>query len=761
MVETISTTNYGTQTTGLPAGDYEVTITDDKGCVSAPFAVTITQPNAITYDINLVPITCNPATGTDPGSITVENLAGGTAEYTYYLTGNNGYSASYATTAGGEDHTFAILEFGIYEVDVVDANGCSVRTTNIIASPPNDLDIDVSTATVSCAAGGTAIVTVSSAVGSGNYEFAILETYAVPYSSSYQAPDVVGGDTSTFTGLVPGITYTFVVHDLTTDCYYFETAATPIDSPSNMTVTSLVESNVTCTGAADGNVTFTFDTFDVLATDVNYEIFNAQSNVTTGFTGTTSVNPPAGPITISNFATLPPGVYYILLAEVGGPFDGCSISSPDFTIDEATNLLSVTAASPVNDNCNPNAGVITATAQFGQAPYEFQYLLSTDPAPTAASPGWTTNTTANVESGDYIVYVKDAHDCIQNDPITVALDARPEISLAVVDECAAEGTFEVLVTLDIPSVAPYQLSVNGGPFQNITFNGSSQYTVSGLSSGAGQTIAVRDVNGCADTDPFTIQPNLQFNATLTTLLDCEAGAAANAEITIDVSIGSGNYEYEITGPVNQARTALPSNPFTWNLASAAGAYTVTVYDVSTAVPNCSGTIVVDVPAAVTPIFTETHLDISCNGANDGSITLIPTDNGLNPLVYSISPVAGAFNAATNTFENLPPNTYTVTATGSNSCTTSIAGIVINEPAAIVVPAPAVVEFGCTVGNNPDNATITVDDTSITGGSGTYVVYEFINDQGTPAPGDDVVVQTGPNTVYTETNVAGGSYIINV
>ncbi|WP_297705779.1 hypothetical protein [uncultured Eudoraea sp.] len=78
-----------------------------------------------------------------------------------------------------------------------------------------------------------------------------------------------------------------------------------------------------------------------------------------------------------------------------------------------------------------------------------------------------------------------------------------------------------------------------------------------------------------------------------------------------------------------------------------------------------------------------------------------------------------------------------------------------------VPAPIVVEFGCTSGNNPENATITIDDASITGGSGSYVIYEFINDQGTPALGDDVVVQTGANTTYIETDVAGGSYTINV
>ncbi len=763
VIETLSATNYGTQTTGLPAGDYEVTITDAKGCVSLPFAVTISQPDAISYNIDLVPITCNPLTGTDPGSITVENLTGGTSEYTYYLTGNNAYSAIYTTTAGGEDHTFSILEFGIYEVDVVDANGCSLRTTNIIASPPDDLDIDVSTLTASCAAGGTAIVTVSSAVGSGNYEFAILDSYTLPYSGSYQAPDFAGGDTSTFTSLIPGITYTFVVHDLTTNCYYFETAATPINSPSSMTISSLVEANVTCTGAADGNVSFTFDNYDVGATQVNYEIFNAQSNISTGFTGFSTVNPPAGPVNIANFATLPPGVYYLLLTEVNGAFSGCSIGSPYFTIDESSNILTVTAASPINDNCNVDAGVITATAQYGSAPYEFQYLLDTAPAPTAASPGWTSSTTANVESGNYIVYVKDAYGCIQNDPVTVALDTAPDISLSIVDECVAEGMFEVLVTLDSPGVAPYQLSINGGPFQNIVFNGSNQYLVSGLSSGAAQNIAVRDLNSCADTEPFTIIPPLEFTALQTALLDCEPGAAANAEITIELTSGSGNYEIEIDGPgaIDLARIPLPVNPYVWTGASGAGSYVVSIYDMNTSPPNCTQSIIVDVPAAVLPIFSEIHTDVTCNGGADGTITLIETDNGNNPLTYTLNPMPVGVVLNGNTFENIPAGTYDVRGTGINDCFMDIFSITITEPAIISVPPPTIVEFGCASGNNPDYASITVDDASITGGNGIYAIYEFINDQGTPATGDDVIVQTGSNTTYIETNVAGGSYIINV
>ena len=786
VVEINGPTNYGTQTSGLPAGDYEVTITDNKGCVSAPFAVTINEPNAITYTINLQPITCDSmGGGTNPGSITVQNVTGGTAEFTYHLTGNNGFSGTYTTTAGGEDHTFAILEFGIYEVDVIDANGCSVRTTNIIASPPNDLDIDVSTATASCAAGGTAIVTVSSVVGSGSYQFAILETFSAPYSSTYVGPDplpVGNTDTATFTGLVPGITYTFVVYDTVTNCYYFETASAPINSPSNMTVTSLVESNVTCTGANDGNVTFTFDNFDPLATDVTYEIFNAQSNLTTGITGTTSVNPPAGPVTVPNLGPLVPGVYYVLLREVGGPFDGCSISSPDFTIDESTNALAVTATSTNASDCSAN-GTISAVAQFGQAPYLFQLEPFGNPVPTPAT--WTGVSTnglfTGLANGNYTVYVRDAYDCIQPFDITVGLDPRPEITVAVVDECVAEGTFEVLVTLTNPAVAsaPFQLSINGGPSQNITFNGSNQYTVTGLSSGLGQTISVTDLNGCSDTDPFNIQPPLQFNAAVTTLLDCEAAPANNAEITIDVTAGSGNYDYEIDGPgaADQARTAMGGNTITWTGASAAGSYTVTVYDTSTSVPNCLGSMVVDVPPLVTPnINVDAFTDVTCNGADDGAITVSSTDVGIGPYTYEIVsgpgssavfPIAPTSSSATSaTFTGLEGTlggiTYTIRATAANSCFVETTQV-ITQPDVVTVPAPTVVEFGCTAGNNPNNATITIDDLAITGGSGTYVIYEFIeeDDPNTVPVEAPVVVQSGGNPVYIETDPAGGVYTINV
>lgn len=755
ILNTTTGVDYGTQTSGLAAGDYTVTVTDAKGCfISQP--ATITEPNVITYTVTDVPITCDSATSvTNPGSITVSGISGGTAEYTYYLTANNGLvPQSYTTTAINRDHTFSILTFGIYQIDVVDANGCSAFSTQIIASPPNDLDIDVTTLTADCITGGTAIVTVGAAVGSGNYQFAILETFTPPYSSTFINPDVPGGDTATFTGLVPGITYTFVVYDVTTNCYYFETALSPINTPSNMTATLDAVANVSCTGSADGTISFTFDNYDGGATAVNYEIFNSQSNISTGFSGSTAVNPPAGAISIPNFATLPPGEYYLLLSEVGGAFNGCSVFGGGFTIRQSVNPLALNLSVTRNDNCNLNAGVITASGQFGTGPYEYQILPAGSPAPTVATWAGSSLNVFNVEGGDYDVYIKDAFNCIQTQNILLPTDPSPQIGLSLVDECAPEGSYEILVDLTQAGIAPYAISINGSAFQNVVFNASNQYTITGLSSGLGQTVAIQDLNGCGETQLFGIYPKPQATVSVTKLLDCTV--TPNAEITIAVSNGSGSFDYEISGPINQPRTAIPSpaNSVVWNLASLAGNYVVLVYDNST--PSCAPlTFTVTAPPAVIPVFTETHVDSSCFGANNGSITLLQTDNGLSPLTYSISPIAGTFNAATSTFENLPAGTYTITATGTNGCTSGIPGIVIDEPVAIANVNASVVEFGCTAGNNTNNASITIDGAAITGGSGNYVVYEFIND------GTTAIVQSGNNPTFVETNTLGGNYTINV
>ena len=77
-------TDYGTQTSGLTAGTYTITITDANSC-STTENITLSEPDAITFDLSKVDITCNNPGGSSLGSITVENIAGGTAPFTYFI----------------------------------------------------------------------------------------------------------------------------------------------------------------------------------------------------------------------------------------------------------------------------------------------------------------------------------------------------------------------------------------------------------------------------------------------------------------------------------------------------------------------------------------------------------------------------------------------------------------------------------------------------------------------------------------------------
>src|SRR5690606_13344370 len=349
-------------------------------------------------------------------------------------------------------------------------------------------------------------------------------------------------------------TYTFVVRDNVTGCFYVKEAEQPINTPSTLTSVIGTVNNVTCTGSGDGNVTITIDNYSPTTTQVSYQVYQSQSNQPVGAPVVVAVS--GGPVVIPNIGPLVPDTYFILFTEVDGSFVGCSSASAEFTITESTNLLEVDAIATANDNCGTNEGIITATGQYGTAPYTYMILPAASAAPTVATWTGTTANVFNVEGGSYHVYIKDAYNCIQQTgaPIDVLTDPASAIALAVTSQCnTAEGSFSIEVTRTASMAGTiFTYSLNGGAFQPQ----ADTFTYANLTSGT-YTVVIRDSNNCTATQNITIYPPLNLSPAVTAQPTC---ALNDGVITVTSSGGSGSYEYELQDTLGAVVVASqPSN----------------------------------------------------------------------------------------------------------------------------------------------------------------------------------------------------------
>lgn len=121
-----SNTTTANPATGLAAGAYTVTATDDNGCtVAGP--VTLTNTSGPSVSTSTTPVSCG---ATNDGSATA-TATGGAAPYTYTWTDGSGNLV-------GNTDIVSTLASGIYNYTVSDANGCdAVGTVTVGSVGPN------------------------------------------------------------------------------------------------------------------------------------------------------------------------------------------------------------------------------------------------------------------------------------------------------------------------------------------------------------------------------------------------------------------------------------------------------------------------------------------------------------------------------------------------------------------------------------------------------------------------------------------------
>ncbi|MCR9229052.1 MAG: T9SS type B sorting domain-containing protein [Flavobacteriaceae bacterium] len=746
----------------LSPGNYTINITDATGCTITD-TQTINNPDELISDVTgVTPASCTGLVSDFGFRFTNYPTALGTIEFS--ADGGSNWIGDNSVPGTTDELTGYNSGETVYpSMRTVDGFGNTICQTDfppfIIPYPLDELDITIDAVVVNC---DELRVTVQGTEGVAPYDYAYTDDPANfdPTSALWVSGESVDNDGNTvpagegmyqWTDLIPGRTYVFYVRD-SNNCVrqsnvnVNDLIVQPFDITSTITPT--------CSGTTTGSIIYEVtENVTSPGAEIEWTLFDISTGTpavvdTSG--GNVSFSSPQS-ITINGLAE---GNYYLEVTKKDGASTGCVSASENELLEELdpmTGTLNVLE----DISCN-NPGVIEIQNPSGgggtyfytvTGPGSFSTITATSDNPIEIP--------ANSPAGTYTVEINDQYgDCpVSLGTVHLDLAPNPVIDGVSVENCTMPAT--VRVNSSSPNIL---YSIDGG---TTYFNNGGVFN--GITPGT-YIVAIIDDNGCSATQSVTVHPSLQANAQLTKLIDCSS--TPDGTIEIEALQGSGSYDYSVenltTSLMEVSKTSMGGNSIEFH-PTTAGDYEIKVYvDATTDHEACERTFTIVVPDPIEPDFTATPTDVSCNSANDGSIAVRQTDNGITPLTYvlldsGLTPIPSgdfSWDLVTRTFNDLAPGNYVVRATGTNSCPADSNIIPIGEPTPITVTIPAadVVQFGCAAGNNPDNASITVN--SITGGTGTYVRYEFVD------PSNNVI-QNGNNNQLIISNRAGGTYAINV
>jgi hypothetical protein len=218
--------NSGTYVTqnleNLPAGNYSVVITDEKGCTLIQNA-TVIQPPPINSTFTKTDVSCF---GGNDGTINL-TVSGGATPYTYRWADTQ-FALSYTT------QNVTGLKAETYSVTITDSRGCTGTRTVVIDQPLEPLGATVVKTDVNCFGGSDGTISLIPTGGTPPY------TYA--WSN--------GPNTAAINGLTIG-QYTFTITD-NNNCTYSETIEI-LQPNAPLSITFNVK-NVSCFLGSDGEV---------------------------------------------------------------------------------------------------------------------------------------------------------------------------------------------------------------------------------------------------------------------------------------------------------------------------------------------------------------------------------------------------------------------------------------------------------------------------------------------------------------------------
>jgi len=368
---------------------------------------------------------------------------------------------------------------------------------------------------------------------------------------------------------------------------------------------------------------------------------------------------------------------------------GCSASA---TATITVNPSPTAAINPPSVSlCGSSGASATLTASGGTG-YVWSNNAST--ATITVTPATTTT---------YTVTVTDGSVCSATASATVAVGTPPTVGITASNSNICSGQ---TVTLTGTGAATYAWSNNTtGTTTTVNPLSTTTYSVTGT-----------DANGCTATASSTINATPSFTVTpVVTDVTC----SGNSDGAINLTINAGGQAPFVFAWSNGATTQ--------NITGlAADTFDVTVTDNV----GCAATASAIVNQALPIMVTETHTDVLCNGNADGTITLT-INNGTAPYTYLWND-----NDVNQNRTGLAAGTYDVIVTDNNSCTATLTGITIAEPA-ILALTEMHTDVTC---NGAANGTI---DITTTGGTANY---SYIWNDGTTTTEDRAALAVGTYSV---------------
>ena len=498
--------------TGLTAGTYYVTVTDNKGC-TATDSTTVEQPLDVTISVvQDTSVLCN---GDSNGVATVFATYGATPYNYMWSTGDT------LLNTPDTSHTMNGLSAGTYFVLVSDANGC-INSDSVVLMDPSAMFLATTVYNhVTCAgavdgfagvnnlntgtspwdfvwstgdstmgtvanfndllniASGTYIVTVTDANGCTATDSLTVTEPTVLSITTSTVDAACGVSDGSATAIPAGGTglYTYIWNDPSA-----QTTATATGLAANSYTVAVTDSN-NCLATANvsvsniGGATITTDSVVNLAC-------NADAN------GSISISVIGGSIPLtyawSNSATteditgLAAGSYSVTITDGVG-----CISILDTTVSEPTAI--VVAMASTNITCfAANDGDGTAAVTGGTSPYT--YLWDDLSAQTTMS-------ALGLALGTFTVNITDAVGCTSSGNVTISEPAAIVVAASATDNCMGESTASATAT-----------ATGGAGSFTYTWDDlltQSTATATGLSSGP-YTVTVEDGSGCIQTAAATV-----------------------------------------------------------------------------------------------------------------------------------------------------------------------------------------------------------------------------------------------------------------